>query len=280
MRKMMQLVGGLALLALAGAAAATECRYSAPRDAQLDAAALRSLLLNLGPTDAHVRGVAGLTKVEVRGTACASNPQWLQDLQLDTSSSGGNAVVTARTDHHGISFGLFGLSRYAYMKLSVRVPAGLAVVIDSGSGDVIAQELASLDFHSGSGDLQADGIAGALVLQVGSGDVTAQRVGEVTLHSTGSGDVTIDGVRGDVHADYAGSGDLDFSNVGGGVWVGSIGSGDLHLGNIADSVHVGSAGSGDVMVDGVGGDLDVGSVGSGDVRDHGVKGAVHVPKRR
>jgi DUF4097 and DUF4098 domain-containing protein YvlB len=279
MRKAIPLLAGLTLLALAGAAGAEECRYSAPRTVDLDGASLSSLLLRLGSTDAHVHGVAGLSTIEVRGTACASNPRWLQDLRIDTARSGGTATVTVRTGDHGITLGLFGFSRYAYMKLTVSVPPQLAVAIDSGSGDVVAESLASLDFHSGSGDLKARDITGALALRLGSGDVDAQRVGNVELTSTGSGDVTVDDVRGDVHADHAGSGDLHFSTVTGSVWVGSIGSGDLRLGEVGRDVHVGSIGSGDVIVHGVGGDLEVGAAGSGDIDYHGVKGAVRLPKK-
>jgi hypothetical protein len=268
----------LLALALAGVASAAPCRYSAPRNVDLDAATLKSLLLTLGPTDAHVRGVAGLSQVEVRGIACASNPDWLQDLRIDTSRSGDDAAVTVRTGNHGMSFGLLGLSRYAYMKLTVSVPPRLAVAIDSGSGDVVAETLAALDFHSGSGDLKASDISGPLALQVSSGDVDARRVGSVQLRSTGSGDVTVSEVQGDVHADRAGSADLHFSDVEGSVWVGSIGSGDLRLESISHDVDVGSIGSGDVVVDDVGGDLKVGAAGSGDVSYHGVKGTVHVPK--
>jgi len=277
-RRAIPLTAALTLLTFAGTAGAEECRYSAPRAVDLDGAGLKSLLLNLGATDAHVRGVTGLSKIEVRGTACASNPSWLQGLQIDTSRSGGTATVTVRTGEHGVTFGLFGYSHYAYIKLSVEVPPQLAVVIDSGSGDVIAQALAALDFHSGSGDLKADDIDGTLALQLGSGDVEARRVGAVQLSSTGSGDVTVEDVRGDVRAERAGSGDLHFSDVTGGVSVGAIGSGDLHLESIGRNVAVGSIGSGDVIADGVGGDLVVEATGSGDVTYQDVKGSVHVPK--
>lgn len=278
MRKAIPMLAGLASLVLAGAAGATECRYSAPRNVDLDAASLKSFLLDLGSADARVSGVAGLSRVEVRGTACASNPDWLKDLQLDTSQSADSASVKVRRGDHDNVFSLFGFSRYAYMKLSVRVPPQLAIAIRSGSGDVVAETLASLDFHAGSGDLQADEISGALALQVASGDVEGRHVGSVALRSTGSGDVTVAGVRGDVHADHAGSGDLHFSNVEGGVWVGSVGSGDVRLENIGRDVQVGSIGSGDVVVNDVGGNLQVDAAGSGDVTYHGVKGTVHVPK--
>ena len=278
MRKAISVFAGLALLVLAGAAGATECRYSASRNVDLDGASLKSFLLNLGSADAHVRGVAGLSRVEVRGTACASNPDWLKDLQFDTSRSAESATVTVRTGDHSNTFNLFGFSRYAYMKLSVSVPPQLAVAIRSGSGDVVTESLAALDFHAGSGDLQAYGITGALALQLGSGDVQARHVGSVELSSTGSGDVTVAGVNGDVHADRAGSGDMHFSNVEGGVWIGSVGAGDVNLENISRDVHVDSIGSGDLAVDDVGGNLQVRAAGSGDVTYHSVKGSVSVPK--
>ncbi|MGH8318137.1 MAG: DUF4097 family beta strand repeat-containing protein [Steroidobacteraceae bacterium] len=277
MRNAIPLLVGLALLVVAGAAAAEPCRYSAPRDVDLDATTLKSLLLNLGATDAHVRGVAGLSKIEVRGTACASNPKWLGDLRIDTSRSGPEATVTARTGDHDSTFNLFGFSSYAYMKLSVSVPAQLAVVLDSRSGDVVAESLESLDFHSDSGDLKAYQIAGALALELGSADVDAHGVGSVELRRTGSGDVTVSDVRGDVRAGHAGSGDLHFSDVRGSVSLGSVGSGDLHLDNIGGNIQVDSIGSGDLVVDDVAGNLQVGATGGGDVSYHGVKGTVHVP---
>lgn len=223
-RKAIPSLAGLALLVVAGAAGAAPCRYSAPRNVDLDATTLKSLLVNLGEADAHVRGVAGLSKIEVRGTACASNPQWLDDLRIDTSRSGPQATVTVRTGDHENTFNLAGFSRYAYIKLTVSLPPRLAVAIESRSGDVVAESLDSLDFHSASGDLKPYQIAGALALDLGSADVYAHSVGSVELRSTSSGDVTVGDVRGDVRGDHAGSGDLNFSDVGGSV---SIGSGDL-----------------------------------------------------
>ncbi|HEX5461549.1 MAG TPA: DUF4097 family beta strand repeat-containing protein [Steroidobacteraceae bacterium] len=278
MRKALPFWVALALLVVAGAAGAEEpCRHSAPRNVNLDGAALKSLLLNLGSTDAHVRGVAGLSGIEVRGTACASNPQWLDELKIDTSRNGPEATVSVRTGNHNDAFNLFGFSRYAYMRLTVNVPLQLAVVLNSGSGDVVAESLASLDFHSGSGDLRAYQIAGALTLDLGSGDVEARGVGSVDLRSTGSGDVSVSNVRGDVRAGHAGSGDLHFSGVQGGVSVGTVGSGDVRLENIGGSIEVDRIGSGDLVVDDVAGSLQVDEDGSGDVSYHGVKGTVHLP---
>lgn len=282
MRKAIPMLAGLALLVLAtaaGAADARPCRYHAPRNVDLDATTLKSLLVNLGAADAHVAGVAGLSKIEVRGTACASNPKWLDDLRIDTARSGADATMTVRTGDHENNFDVSGLSRYAYMKLYVSVPPELAVAMNSGSGDVIAESLASLDFHTSSGDLKASQIAGTLALQVGSGDVLASSVGNVELRSAGSGDVTVSDVRGDVRAGRVGSGDLHFTDVRGSASVGAIGSGDLRLKNIGGNVQVDAIGSGDLVVDDVTGNLQVGAAGSGDVTYHGIKGTVRVPSK-
>ena len=278
MRKVAAALIASSLLAFASVAGAEECRYSAPRNADIDAAGLHSLLLRLGSSDLDIQAVQGLNKIEVRGTACASDQSWLKDLQVSTGRSGDQAMVDA--EHHTDTsiFNLFG-SSYAYLKLQVRVPVALAVQVHSGSGDVQAKNLASLDFSSGSGDLIADHINGALVLQLGSADVRANDVGSVMLNGTGSGDVHVMGVRGDARADHSGSGDLDFSNVHGSVRIGSTGSGDVTMTDVGRDAEVGSTGSGDVTARGVGGNFTVRSTGSGDVRYHDVKGKVDVPNR-
>jgi DUF4097 and DUF4098 domain-containing protein YvlB len=275
MRKLTAMLAGMSLLLLATSGGAAECRYSAPRKAWVNAAGLRSLRFDLGSSDMHIRGVPGLNGVEVRATACASSKEWLKDLRVSATRQGDSAVIDAES--HDVHFSLFG-SSYAYLKLDVRVPAAVAVVVGTGSGDVDAAGLASLDFESGSGDLLASDIAGALTLQLGSADARLQHVGSVDLRGTGSGDVTADDVRGDVHADHSGSGDLRFRDVRGSVRIGSTGSGDIALAGVGRDIDVGSTGSGDVTVDGAGGNLHVGSTGSGDVRYHGVKGTVSVPK--
>ncbi|HET6913449.1 MAG TPA: DUF4097 family beta strand repeat-containing protein [Rhodanobacteraceae bacterium] len=278
MRKVAAALIASSLLVFASVAGAEECRYSAPRNADIDAAGLHSLLLRLGSSDLDIQGVQGLNRIEVRGTACASDQSWLKNLQISTGRSGDQASVDAeRYDISTSIFNLFG-SSYAYIKLQVRVPAALAVQVHSGSGDVQAKSLASLDFHSGSGDLIADHVQGALELQLGSADARANDVGSVVLNGTGSGDVHVDGVRGDVRADHSGSGDLQFSNVRGSVRVGSTGSGDVTLSDIGRDAEVGSTGSGDVSANGVGGNFTVRSTGSGDIRYHDVKGKVDVPR--
>jgi len=316
MRKSILLLAGASLLAISCVAGAAEqCRYSAPRNAELDASGLKLLSVEIGPDDLTIRGESGLTKIVVNGTACASNEKWLANIKVETARRGDTASVVADDGDHGVVLSLFGGS-YAYLKLDVRVPQSLAVKLKEGSGDANVGSLAALDATLGSGDLKVNGVAGEFGLRVGSGDVVASGVGSLDLSSVGSGDVSVDGVHGDAHVGGVGSGDLGLRNVTGNVSIGSVSSGDVKMTGMGGSIKADSVGSGDLVVrgvtgdvsvgsvssgevsveqaggsvradslgsgdfgaNGVGGDFSVGTVGSGDVHHHGVKGKVSVPR--
>ncbi|HKT42186.1 MAG TPA: hypothetical protein VJQ86_07495 [Rhodanobacteraceae bacterium] len=316
MHKPILLLAGASLLALSFTAmGAEQCRYSAPRKAEINAAGLKLLAVQIGPDDLVIHGEPGLTNVVVRGTACASNQKWLQDVKVEASRSGDTASLIARDGDHTMLMSLFGGS-YAYLKLDVRVPQSLALKLQEGSGDARVNNVAALDASLGSGDLKVNGVAGELALSVGSGDAVANDVGTFNLSSLGSGDASVDGVRGNAHAGGVGSGDLVLgsvkgavslgsiasgsaritgvggsldaksvgsgdlivSNVTGNVSVGAVASGDVKISKAGGNVHAGSVGSGDFGADGVGGDFTVGTVGSGDVSHRNVKGKVSVPR--
>ncbi len=316
MRKTLAVLIALPLLATALATLAAEpCRYSAPRNAELDAAGLQALAIGLGANRLTLRGQPGLARIIVHGTACASQAGWLDDVKVETTRRGTTAHLIADNGGHDISAGLFGGS-YAYVKLDVEVPNTLATRLTVGSGTADAAALARLDATIGSGDLQLADVAGPLRLRVGSGDVVANRIGSVVVDGLGSGDVTLqhaggpvaigavgsgdltlDHVRGGVTLDSLASGDVKLTSIGDGVTAGSVGSGDLVIHDVAGNVsvravssgevsvhrasgnvHADSVGSGDFKADGVGGDFSVGEVGSGDVDHRGVKGKVSVPR--
>lgn len=256
------------------AAGAAECKYTAERKVDLDAAGLRGADLQLGSSDTVIEGVPGLRRIEVRGRVCASREADLKNFSLVGKIDGDRASIRAISHAHG-GFLNFG---HRYMNLRVRVPSSLAVTIDSGSADVEARGLASLDFRSGSGDINASRIAGHLTLRLGSADANIHQAGSVDVRSTGSGDVRADGVTHDVHVGNSGSGDIHLIDVGGNVRVDSTGSGDIGVRDVKGSVSVGSTGSGDVEAHHVGGDFTVGATGSGDVDYGDVHGRVSVPR--
>jgi len=269
---------GLALALVCGNALAwQECRFSAERNLDIDPAGLKSLQLVLGSNDAHVEGISGSQRVEVRGKACASDESWLKDLTVQQERKGDRATVTA-SRNHDFHFNLSG-SNYAYVQLEVRLPPELLVEVDAGSGDADVSRVAALTFGAGSGDLKANHIAGDVTVKVGSGDVVIDDLGNLAIERVGSGDVRASQVRGEVKVGHVGSGDLRLKDIKGGVNVEAIGSGDLVVDRAGGDVVVGSIGSGDVTVDGVGGNFIVHSAGSGDLHHHNVTGHVEVPKR-
>ncbi|HSE13689.1 MAG TPA: DUF4097 family beta strand repeat-containing protein [Rudaea sp.] len=275
----MRILAGLILAAASSAALAShDCKFSADRNLDIDPAGLKTLALVLGASDAHVEGVAGMKRIEVRGKACASDEQWLKDLTVDQERSADRVRVTTSKNQGGVHISLFG-SSYAYIDLDVRMPADLALEVDAGSGDANVTDVASLSFSSGSGDLNAHHVAGAVAVRVGSGDAIMDDVGSLSVERAGSGDIRATNAHGEVKVGHIGSGDMNFSDVKGGVHIESVGSGDVVVRRAGGDVEIGSIGSGDVTVDGVGGNFIVHSAGSGDLRHHQVTGKVQVPKR-
>jgi hypothetical protein len=271
------LVGLILIAASAPALALHDCKFSAERNLDIDAAGLKDLQLVLGSSDARVEGVAGLKRIEVRGKACASEEGWLKGLTVGQERSGERVTVTTRHED-GAHMGGWGTS-YAFIDLQVRLPADLMVDVDAGSGDSNVANVAALHFGSGSGDLSAAHVAGAVSIKVGSGDAIVDDVGSIWVERVGSGDIRATTVRGEAKVGHVGSGDINFSDVHGGVHVESVGSGDLVASRIGGDVEVGSIGSGDVTASDVGGSFIVHSAGSGDLRHHNVTGKVEVPRR-
>jgi DUF4097 and DUF4098 domain-containing protein YvlB len=258
---------------------ANECQFEAGRDFQIDPAGLRALAAELGSSNLHAEGVAGLTHIEVHGRACASEQAWLNDLDVTQKRDGDRVVLTPTHPQRNNSFGLF-YSSYAYIDLHVRMPTNLLLDIQSGSGDAVVRDLAALNFSAGSGDLSAKNVAGPMLVKVNSGDVQASDIGGLEVTSTGSGDISVGQVHGDIKVGHVGSGDLEFSDVSGGLRVEKIGSGNLDANRIKGDVSIGAIGSGDVHVDGVGGNFSVAAKGSGDIHQQNVSGRVDVPRAR
>jgi len=273
----MRLLIGSMLGLLAANTHAFECKFTAERPLDIDPAGLHALVLSLGSSDARVRGVAGLSRIEVRGRACASQEDWLADLTVEQKREGDRVVVTTN-QHRQNTIGPFH-SSYAYIGLEVRIPASLPLRIQSESGDADVADIAALDFSTHSGDLLADDVRGSIIAELGSGDIKADDVGSLELRRSGSGDVRARKVRGDVRIGNVGSGDLSIEDVSRGVHVNSIGSGDVGVHGAGGDVVIDSIGSGDVTASNIGGDFVVKAAGSGEIHHHDVKGKVSVPER-
>jgi hypothetical protein len=139
-----------------------------------------------------------------------------------------------------------------HARIVIRVPAGTAVDVRAGSGDVTADGLSGkVKLETGSGDVNATGLTGDSDLHTSSGDVNVRAIRGVTALRSGSGDInaedlgttdmTADTASGDVELDFAqapemvdartSSGDVDVSVPEGGTYrvEADSGSGDQHL---------------------------------------------------
>ena len=74
-----------------------ECRFSAPREATVDASAAAQVIISAGPGSLKVIGRPGLNQVRIRGTACASDRDLLEELRL-TATRSGNVVRVRSAD--------------------------------------------------------------------------------------------------------------------------------------------------------------------------------------
>lgn len=251
------ILASLLLLPAAAMADPSQCKFHADRNLDLDLHGVRTVRFVTNAYDLLVSGGAPAGKGTVRGKACASDQETVDNLVVTQQRDGDTLVVELKDQREHGWFNGWG-SHYADLKVEASIPADIPVKVNVGSGDAKVRNVASLDADVGSGDLEAHDIKGAVRGTVGSGDFKLENTGEVDIDTVGSGDF---GVK---HASR--------------VRIGTVGSGDATVGNVQGNVQVGTIGSGDLNVDDVSGDLVVRSVGSGDVHHHGISGKVDVPR--
>lgn len=255
MRKL--LLASLLLLPAAAMADDAQCKFHADRNLDLDLRGVRDIRFVTNSYDLLVSGGATAGKGTVRGKACASDQETVDNLVVTQARDGDTLVVELKDKREHGWFGGWG-NHYSDLKVEATIPADIPVKLNVGSGDAKARNLASLDAEVSSGDLEAHGIKGAVRGTVGSGDLKLEDTGEVDIDSIGSGDFS--------------------SKRAARVRIGTIGSGDAKVEGTQGNVQVGTIGSGDLDVNDVRGDLTVRTVGSGDINQHGVSGKVDIPR--
>ena len=242
--------------------AADNCRHEAERNATLaveDATRAR-IVADAGTLE--IRGHADLREIRVRGRACASDPEMLDQIQLETARSGDEVRIEAKLPSGGRQFylTLFNRTRSfgtALLDLEIDVPVSMELDIADGSGRVSMRDTGPFELKDGSGDVEIENVAGNASVRDGSGRVDIRRV---------QGDVNV--------AD--GSSDLSITEVAGSVRI-RDGSGGIRVARVARDVTVTADGSGSISVREVDGDFTVERDGSGTVRYNDILGQVSVP---
>lgn len=183
----------------------------------------------------HIRGVPG-AKLTVTGriSAYARSAEKARELagriaQAPPVERSGEVLYVGRQLHQELSFAE-GIS----VDYELTVPPELGAVIDTSSGDV-----------------EVDGLQGAVQVDSSSGDVSLSRVGSAKVDSS-SGDVVLKEIRGDIDVDTS-SGDVKIRASPGPRtrWIVDTSSGDVTLAvdsHSAFRLHA-TTSSGDVKTD-------------------------------
>lgn len=224
--KTVALVGSFALLLLPVVVLADNCAYHEQIAFSVPSATIAKLDVSAGAGSLSVSGSPNATDISVSARVCASSERSLEGMGIERDIQGDTQFLWTRIDERKGGFFSRG---YAYIDLEVIVPAGMAVDIKDGSGELTV---------SGTGDLKVVDGSGATEIFAIAGNVRVK---------DGSGQLTIEDVQGDVDVDD-GSGSIDIARVAGSVTV-RDGSGSIDIREVQLEVTILENGSGSLNVD-------------------------------
>lgn len=220
-------------LLIAASAARADCDHTAPRRLTANAA---------GATRVVVTGKAGSLRVAghraadvtASGTACTSDRDFLDRINLVARRDGSDLVVEAVIPERVMVFGWME----ARLDFEVGVPENLPVVVRDGSGEARIENVASAEIVDGSGELEIRGIRGNLEVTDGSGQIDIRDVGGNVTIDDGSGSIEVSHVGGSVIVRVDGSGGIDVDDVKGDFIVERDGSGGVDFQRVKGKVSI------------------------------------------
>jgi DUF4097 and DUF4098 domain-containing protein YvlB len=225
-----------------------------------------TLRLVIPEGELDVRTSAAL-QVEVQATALRGGREAAESLVIEATERAGGCEVLVEAP--AARFG----RRRASFAVRISLPEGSSVETKTASADLRARgALGDVTVNSASGDVSVEDVA-SLTIASASGDVAGRHVGRDAMVKTTSGDVELRSIGGDLVVSVV-SGDVQVGTLGGECQVSTV-SGDVEIGALGGRTVV-NAVSGDVELGvppGLSLWLDVRSA-SGDVRsDLDVEGA-------
>lgn len=234
------------------------------KELSLDARSLNALDIETGSGSLVVIGESGLTEIQVTADIYTSK-EHTDNYDLTLNESGKSGVLVAK--NHSTSG--FWVGSSPRIDVVIRVPEGLSLDIDDGSGHMEISDInAHVDIKDGSGGMVLKNIKGDTNINDGSGEIEVSEVNGNLNIIDGSGEISINEVRGDVKLDD-GSGTIYAKNIFGNADI-EDGSGDLTVKKITGVVTV-DDGSGSITIKDAGG-LKILDSGSGGLNVSNVKG--------
>lgn len=200
--------------------------YTTVRELKLDAKGIENLEIDAGAGGMDVRGIGGLDALEVIATIIV--PESAEDeamtrmekqMRLSLDRSGDRARLVSHFEQ-----GASGWEPGARIDLEIRMPSGIAVEIEDGSGSIDLVDL-----------------GGDVAITDGSGSITVQGVGRLSIDD-GSGSIDVASADGDVSI-VDGSGSIRIRSVAGSVTI-DDGSGSINVNDVEQDLIILDDGSG------------------------------------
>jgi hypothetical protein len=260
--------------AFAGGLFDDDCKYTAARNLSASATGVTKIVIHAEAGSLKVDGRPGATQVVTTGTACTSDEDFLQRIQLAQRRSGSTLYIDANIPDKTVVFGFF----QARLDFAVTLPAGVAVSIEDDSGWMKVANTGPLDIDDDSGSIEVRNVRGALTIDDDSGDIAIEAViGNVKI-SDDSGAIDVKDVNGSVEIEDD-SGGITVARVEGSLHIPNDDSGSITVTNVKHDVLIDEDSSGQIEVADIGGNFTVGSKGSGSIDYERVSGRVRVPER-
>jgi hypothetical protein len=254
--------------------ALADCSVSASRNAEMDAADVRNVVIHARAGDLAVRGAASTTQVRAKGQACADSQKGLDAIRIDIRRDGDTIHLEAVMPEHGSFINI------AKLDLAVELPGAVDVRIEDSSGDISVAGVASAKVDDSSGDQAIHDIAGNVTVRDSSGEIDIKNIRGSVEVSDSSGDVLIADVTGSVTIPVDSSGGLTFRRVHGGVHIKNDSSGDISITDVNQDVTIDNDSAGDIRVVDIGGQFTVAHDSTGDIDHRNVLGNVNIPRSK
>ena len=211
--------------------------YTEDRDLELSTQGISAFEIDAGAGSLEITGVADLQEIQVTATINVPDKDAdeaikiiAEDLRLSLEKDRDRAILEADFDHRSWSF-----DDSPSVDLNIRVPHGLALLVDDGSGSIkVINVRADVSIDDGSGSIKVEQ-ANSVIIDDGSGSIKIARIsGDVSIED-GSGSITVEHVGGSVTIDD-GSGGIDVLDVEHDLIIVDDGSGSLNVSDVRGTI--------------------------------------------
>jgi hypothetical protein len=250
------ILAGLLLLQFSTEASADWCKYEKDIEKTLDLSSSDVLKITAAAGDLEIAGVSGTDQAVIRGKACASKQEWLDEsgVSITEGRSAAISVDLPKTDGGWTSF----MNNYASLDLEIQVPQDLAIEVRDSSGDIFIENAALTRLKDSSGDIEVEDARSSVSISDSSGDIEIDRItGNITIEADSSGDIELNDVTGSVLVKRDSSGDIDVAHVSSDVVVERDSSGHISATDVDGDFRVLKDGSGGISSSDIQGEIDI-----------------------